>query len=88
MMDTYFKDVKSDLREFIKNNFMYASDSHDLDDDTSFLDRGIIDSTGVLEIIDFLEESYDISIENGEVIPDNLDSINRINRFVNRKISG
>ena len=79
-------DVKSVVRDFIKNNFLYASDIDSLGDDDSFTQKGIIDSTGVLELIDFLEENYEIVIENDEVIPDNLDSLNRIERYITSKI--
>ncbi|MGA1821672.1 MAG: acyl carrier protein [Thermoplasmatota archaeon] len=78
-------DVKSEVRDFIKNNFLYASDIDSIGDDDSFTQRGIIDSTGVLELIDFLEEKFGIIIENDEVIPDNLDSLNRIERYVASK---
>jgi len=76
---------KAELRNFISNNFMYGSKPEDLGDDTSLLESGIIDSTGILEIIDFLEETFDFSIENDEVTPDNLDSINRIYDFILKK---
>ena len=52
----------------------------------SLLDQGIIDSTGVLELVTFLEDTYDIKVEDGELIPDNLDSINRLVRFLERKV--
>lgn len=75
-------DVKSVVRDFIKNNFLYATDIDSLSDDDSFTQKGIIDSTGVLELIDFLEESFELVVENDEVIPDNLDSLNRIERYI------
>ena len=73
------------LRQFIANNFLFAREV-ELADDTSFLETGIIDSTGMLEIISFLEQEYGISIDPEELIPDNLDSINRIVAFIERKL--
>jgi acyl carrier protein len=78
-------DVKGIVRDFIKNNFLYASDIDSINDDDSFTQKGIIDSTGVLELIDFIEESFEIIIENDEVVPDNLDSLNRIERYILKK---
>ena len=57
-----------------------------LENADSFLDRGIVDSMGVLELVGFLEESYGITVEDQELIPDNLDSIDGVVRFVERKL--
>ena len=57
-------------------------------DKNSFLDRGIIDSTGVLELIMFLEQSYDVKIADEEIIPENLDSFNNLEKFMTRKLQG
>jgi len=79
-------DIKGKMREFVKNNFLYSSEIEDISDIDSFIDRGIIDSTGVLELIDFIEETFGISIENDEVVPENLDSFQNIERFVRSKL--
>jgi len=72
------------LREFIKENFLYGQDAAFTDKD-SFLELGIIDSTGVLELIMFVEETFKISIEDDELVPENLDSINGLVRFIAAK---
>ena len=77
-------EIKTRLREFVAKNF-YLPDPKALTDQTSFLDQGIIDSTGVLEVIGFLEDTFGITIEDDEMLPDNLDSIERISAFVTRK---
>lgn len=77
-------EIKQQVREFITTNF-YVSDPAALEDDASLLDRGIIDSTGVLEVIGFLEDVFGIKIEDSEMLPENLDSIDRITSFVARK---
>ncbi|HBO45557.1 MAG TPA: acyl carrier protein [Planctomycetaceae bacterium] len=69
------------LREFIKDNFLFGREPN-FSNDESFLDMGLIDSTGVLELVGHLEREYRIKIEDDELVPDNLDSINRIVEFV------
>ena len=59
-----------------------------LANDTSFLSAGVIDSTGVLELIAFLEQTYRIKVRDEEMIPENLDSLNNIERFVRGKLTG
>lgn len=77
-------DIKEQIRTFITSNF-YVADPSALDDNASLLDKGIIDSTGVLEVIFFIEETFGITIEDSEMLPENLDSIERISKFVARK---
>jgi acyl carrier protein len=76
--------VNEQVRKFITTNF-YVDSTDELLDEDSLLDRGIVDSTGVLEVIAFLEETFGISVEDSEMLPDNLDSIARIASFVKRK---
>ncbi len=77
-------DVKSKLREFIVENYLF-SDDISFEDNVSFLEEGIIDSTGILELIDFLEEEFDISVEDEEMIPENLDSLDNIAIYLGKK---
>ena len=78
-------DIKSDVKKFIMDNFMMGRDPDELTDSGSLLEMNIIDSTGVLELVGFLEETFEITIEDDELVPENLDSINRIADFINRK---
>lgn len=78
-------ELKEQIRTFLTSNY-YVTDLAALDDDASLLDRGIVDSTGMLDIILFIEETFDIKVEHNEMLPDNLDSINRIANFVTRKM--
>jgi acyl carrier protein len=73
-----------EVRDFIVSNFLFG-DGATLQDDTSLLDSGTVDSTGVLELIMFLEEKYRLRIDPEEVTPDNLDSISKIVRFLMEK---
>lgn len=73
------------VREFIAENFLFRADA-DLDDDQSLLEGGVIDSTGVLEVIAFLEQTFGISIADDEIVPENLDSINNMTRYLASKL--
>jgi acyl carrier protein len=72
------------IRDFIVSNFLFGN-AGTLQDDTSFLESGIIDSTGMLELIMFLEQTYGIKIEPEEMVPENLDSVNKAVQYVARK---
>lgn len=74
------------VRQFIIDSFLFGDDST-LSDDTSLMAQGIIDSTGILELINFLEQTYQIKIHDNELIPENLDTLNNISRFLERKRS-
>jgi acyl carrier protein len=77
-------EIRDVVKGFITKNF-YVADPANLADDASLLDRGVIDSTGVLEVIGFLEKTFGITVEDQEMVPDNLDSIAKITAFVSRK---
>lgn len=72
------------IRKFIAENF-YVSDPDALAGDASLLDQGIVDSTGVLELTAFLESEYGITVGDAEIIPANLDTVDRVVAFVSRK---
>src|SRR6202140_3422679 len=74
--------LKDELREFVTDNFMFGKPYEGFADDHSFIDRGIIDSTAVMELVAFLEERYRIKLQDQDLIPDNLDSIDGLARFV------
>jgi acyl carrier protein len=73
-----------EIRDFVVTIFLFG-DASSLQDNTSFLDSGIIDSTGILELIMFLEQTYGIKIEPEEMVPENLDSVNKVVQFLGRK---
>ena len=78
-------ETKEKIKTFIIENFLFGSEDG-LKDETSFLEEGIIDSTGILELVTFLEEEFPITIEDEELVPENLDSINNVTAFLERKI--
>lgn len=75
------------VRGFVVENFLFGDDSR-VSDDASFLENGIIDSTGVLELIEYLEKTFTIRVEDEEVIPENLDSLKNISRYLESKQAG
>ena len=78
--------LRQQLRTFVVDNFLYGRRMQ-LHDEDSFLDLGIIDSTGLLELVNFIEKQYSVHIEEAELTPENLDSIARLEQFVQRKQS-
>ena len=79
--------LKSEIKNFIVENFLYGQDNG-LSDDVSFLEKGLIDSTGVLELVAFIEENYGISVADEELVPDNFDSITNLSNYISRKTDG
>ncbi len=76
---------KDTVAKFVVDNFLFG-DGARLEKDTSFLNEGIIDSTGILELIMFLEEEFDIKIEDQDLTPENLDSLSNISAFIQSKV--
>lgn len=78
--------IKQILNVFIRDKFLIGYKDDALNDDDSFLEKGIIDSTGVLELVNYIEDTFSIKIEDEELIPDNLDSLNKLEIFITKKI--
>lgn len=76
--------LKQQVRAFVLQNF-YVADEASVTDSASLLDQGIIDSTGVLEVIGFIETTFGIAVEDEEMLPENLESIDCITRYILRK---
>jgi acyl carrier protein len=77
--------VKESVRQYILKNYLFSTDESALKDDVSLMQAGVIDSTGVLELIMFLEEQFGVKVADEEMTPENLDSVERIVAFVGRK---
>jgi len=78
--------VEKQIRRFLVENFLYDGQEDDLAADASFLEGGIIDSTGVLELELFLEETFGIEVADEDVLPENFDSIRRLVEYTTRKL--
>ena len=79
-------DIGLAVRRFISENFLFRDDGDAITHDQSLLDAGIIDSTGVLELVCFLETTFGIEVQDDEMLPENLDSIRSISNYVGRKL--
>jgi acyl carrier protein len=78
--------IDSKIRDFIRENFLFGSDDQ-VGENDSLLDRGIIDSTGAMELVSFLETEFGIEVSDRDLVPENLDSVAAITAFVTRKSS-
>ena len=77
-------DVLETVKDYVVENFLFGDDSR-IDPETDFLENGILDSTGVLELVGFLEEKYGIRVEDDELVPDNLNSLEKISLYISKK---
>lgn len=77
--------TRTDIRTFIIDNFLFGDESHPLPDDLSLIDNDLIDSTGILELVSFIEEHFEVKIEDADIVPANLDTIGKIIAFIDRK---
>ncbi len=78
--------IKEKIKIYIIENFLFGSTDNPINDEDSFLETGIIDSTGILELIEFIETTYSIAVDDTELIPENLDSLNNLEKFITLKI--
>lgn len=77
--------ARAKIKNYILENYLFTDDQNALNDGDSFLQQGIIDSTGILEVIFFLEEEFGLKVADEEMVPENLDSVNNLVAFVERK---
>lgn len=75
-------EIEKSVKDFIIENFLFGDDQSMVGSSESFMETGIIDSTGILELISFLEETFEITLEDNELIPENLDSLENVAKFV------
>ncbi|MCK8780274.1 acyl carrier protein [Rhizobium sp. NTR19] len=78
--------IEDTVREFIAENFLFRADA-EVSDEQSLLDTGVMDSTGVLELIAFLEQTYGITVADEEIVPENLDSISNMTSYLSTKLA-
>jgi acyl carrier protein len=86
-MEKPMDNIKSRVRDYVVSSFLFG-DGSKLGEESSFLENSILDSTGMLELINFIEQEFGISIDPSELVPDNLDSVKRVADFVQRKKGG
>jgi acyl carrier protein len=77
--------VTQQIKTFIVENFIFSSNGFDLSEDESFLDAGVVDSVGVLELVTYVEETFAIQVADEEIVPENFDSVARLSAYIDRK---
>jgi acyl carrier protein len=80
--------VRESIRRYIMENFLYADDGDLLKDEASFLEEGIVDSTGILELVMFVEETFGVAVDDEDIVPENFDSVNRLVRYIQTQVGG
>ena len=80
-------DTTSRIRAFIVENFLFGDEGALVDDQASLIDADLVNSTGILELVSFLEAEFGLSIADPEIVPENLDSVARLAAFVERKVA-
>lgn len=78
-------DIKANIRSFIIENFLFGDTSQPIEDATSLIDNGYVDSTGVLELVFHIEQSFGIKVADNEIVPANLDSVGAIAAYIEKK---
>jgi acyl carrier protein len=82
-MDT----IEVKVRQFIADNILFSRNGYPYSDDTSFLEEGIIDSMGIMELVAFVDDNFGIKVEDEELVPDNFDSVSRVAGYIRLKAS-
>ncbi|MCL4294799.1 MAG: acyl carrier protein [Anaerolineae bacterium] len=80
-------EIQTQIREYVAKNLLFSGDGFKYSDDASFLEEGIVDSMGVLELVMFIEETFGVSADDQEIIPDNFDSVNKLANYVAGKMA-
>ena len=77
--------VETQVKQYVAENFLFTDDGYRFPEDASFLEEGIVDSTGVLELVMFIEETFDIAVQDEDIVPENFDSVSCLAAYVRRK---
>ena len=80
-------EIESAVRKFITENFLFRDGAETLSDTTSFIETGLIDSTGILELVFFIEKTFGIKVADEDMVPENLDSVRQVAAYVRRKVA-
>ena len=80
--------IETEIREYLNQYLLFSDDTLDYDDDDSFLENGIVDSVAVMELALFVEEKYNIAVDDQEITPDNFDSVSKLARYIRSRLNG
>jgi len=78
-------DVKDQIKKYIAENFLFSNNGFTLDDDESFLEAGVVDSLGVVELVSFVEENFNVQVPDDDIVPDNFDSVDNLAAYIARR---
>ncbi|MDY6874847.1 MAG: acyl carrier protein [Chloroflexota bacterium] len=78
--------IEVQIRRYVLDNFLFSDDENQLRNEASFLEEGVVDSTGVLELVLFVEETFGVTVEDDELLPENFDSVNQLATYVRAKL--
>ena len=76
--------IEQEIRSYIAKNLLFSNNGYPYADDTSFLEEGIVDSMGIMELVMFVGETFGITVEDEELVPDNFDSVSRVADYIRR----
>ena len=79
--------IETQIRQYVADNFLFSDDGYPLPEDASFLEEGIVDSTGILELVMFVEETFGVTVKDEEIVPENFDSVGQLATYIRRKSS-
>jgi len=78
-------DIQAQIRDYIAQNLLFSDDGFGYEDDASFLEEGIVDSVGIMELVLFIEEDIGLSVDDEDLTPDNFDSVNKLANYIKRR---
>jgi acyl carrier protein len=87
-MVTDTEEIRAQLRRYIAENLLFSDKEYPFEDDASFLKNGVVDSTGVMELVAFVEKAFAVTVDPKDVVPDNFDSVKNLTGFIQRKKGG
>jgi acyl carrier protein len=77
--------IEAQIKDYIAKNLLFSSNGFQYGDDASFLEEGIVDSQGVMELVLFVEENFNVEVKDTEIVPDNFDSVSRLSSYIRSK---
>jgi acyl carrier protein len=81
-------EIEAQIRQYVAQNLLFSDNGFEYENDDSFLQEGIIDSVGVLELVLFVEETFGVNVNDQEITPDNFDSVNKLAGYIRSKVDG
>ena len=80
-------EIKNEIHSYLKENILFDSVDNPISDDDSFMENGIIDSTGILELVSFIEKKFEFKVGDEDLVPDNFDSVNNLVDYIKKMIA-